>query len=114
MLKVDFSIGAGIYMLSSNLNFNIRKTARYNNKILLNNIDIKIGSNRNINKAEVTIKSLPNESIKDTETILPLGNQKKLAEKYIGEKLAITLLIMGIGIAYRFWKLLAAPQVITK
>ena len=48
--KVDFLVGIGIYMLPSNLNLNIGKTKRYNNEILVSNTDIKIGSNRGINK----------------------------------------------------------------
>ena len=40
--KVDFSIGTGIYMLTGNLKWNIRKTVGYNNKILKRNIGIKI------------------------------------------------------------------------
>ena len=37
-------------MLPSDLNLNIRKTKGYNNKILVSNTDMKIGSNRDINK----------------------------------------------------------------
>ena len=48
--KVDFSVGTSIYVLPSNLNLNIEKTKRYNNKILVNNTDLKTGSNRDINK----------------------------------------------------------------
>ena len=48
--KVDFSVGTGIYMLPSDLNLNIGKTKGYNNKILTCNKDMKIGSNREINK----------------------------------------------------------------
>ena len=48
--KVDFSVGVGIYMLSSNLNLNIGKKEGYNNKILVSNTDMKISSNRDINR----------------------------------------------------------------
>ena len=48
--KVHFSVGIGIYMLPSNLNLDIGKTKGYNNKILVSNTDMKIVSNRNINK----------------------------------------------------------------
>ena len=37
-------------MLPSDLNLNIGKTKGYNNKILVSNTDMKIGSNRDINK----------------------------------------------------------------
>ena len=46
--KVNFSVGVGIYMLSSNLNLNIRKKEGYNNKILVSSTDMKISSNRDI------------------------------------------------------------------
>ena len=49
--KVDFSVGIGICMLPSTLNLNIGKTKGYNNKILVSNTDMKISSNRDINKA---------------------------------------------------------------
>ena len=50
--KVDFSVDLGIYMLPSSLNLNIGKTKGYNNKILVSNTDMKIGSNRDINKED--------------------------------------------------------------
>lgn len=39
-LKVGFSIVTDIYMIPSKLNVNIRKTAGYNNKVLISNIDM--------------------------------------------------------------------------
>ena len=42
--KADFSIGTGIYMFPSNLNLNIGITVGYKNKILISNIDMKIGT----------------------------------------------------------------------
>ena len=48
--KIDFSVGIGIYMLPSNLNLNIGKTKGYNNKILVSNTGMKIGSNKDINR----------------------------------------------------------------
>ena len=48
--KVDFSVGTGIYMLPSDLNLSMGKTKGYNNKILVSNTDMKIGSNKDINK----------------------------------------------------------------
>ena len=47
--KVDFSVAIGIYMLPSNLNLSVRE-AKGNNKILVSNTDMKIGSNRDINR----------------------------------------------------------------
>ena len=69
--KIGFTIGTGIYMLSSNLNLNIRKTAGYNNKILMRNIDLKIGSDGNINNAEVYHKKSPSLKVQ-LEAMLPL------------------------------------------
>ena len=43
-------MGIGIYMLPSNLNLGIERNKGYNNKILVSNTDMKIGSNRDINK----------------------------------------------------------------
>ena len=108
--KVDFSVGIGIYMLPSNLNLSIGKTKGYNNKILVSNTDMKIGSNRDINRDHKKLASLdvPNTVIPAAQhdpvgTTIP-HNLKMLTEKHNDEKLAITLLIVGIGlIAYHFW-----------
>ena len=98
--KVDFSVGIGIYMLPSNLNLNIGKTKGYNNKILVSNTDMKIGSNRDINKDH---KKLP---LDVSKIVIPTARHdlKMLTEKHNDEKLAITFLIVGAGlIAYHFW-----------
>ena len=87
--KVDFSVGTGIYILPSNLNLNIGKKKGYNNKFLVSNTDMKIGSNRNISKGHK--KLLPDES----KTVI-LTVQHDLTEKHNDEKLAITFLIVGV------------------
>lgn len=51
--KVDFSIGTFIRILPSSLNLDIGKTAGYNSKLLISNIDMKIDSNRIMHKAEI-------------------------------------------------------------
>ena len=48
-------------MLPSNLNINIRKTAGYNNKVLVSNTDIKIGPNRDVNKGHKKVPMTPPE-----------------------------------------------------
>ena len=48
--KVDFSVGTGIYIHPNNLNLNIGRKMGYNNKILESNTNMKIGSNRDINR----------------------------------------------------------------
>ena len=98
--KVDFSVGTGIYMLPSNLNLSIGKKKRYNNKILVSNTGIKIGSNRDINKDH---KKLPLDVPKIV--ILTVRHDLKfLTEKHNDEKPATTFLIGGGGlIAYHFW-----------
>ena len=48
--KVDFSVGIDIYMLPSKLNLAIGKKEGYNNKIIVNNTGMKIGSNKDINR----------------------------------------------------------------
>ena len=107
--KVDFSVGIGIYMLTSNLNLSIGKTKGYNNKILVSNTDMKIGSNRDINRdhKKLTPPGEPNTKIPaarhDPVGKIILHNLKMLTRKHNDEKLAITLLIVGTGlIAYHF------------
>ena len=48
--KLGFSVGTSIYMLPNDLNLSMGKTKGYNNKILVSNTDIKIGSNRDIKR----------------------------------------------------------------
>ena len=98
--KIDFSVGTGMYMLPSNLNLSIGKKKEYNNKILVSNKGMKIGSNRDINKDH---KNLPPDVPK---IVIPTiqHNLKILTEKHNDEKLTITFLIVGPGlIAYSFW-----------
>ena len=98
--KVGFSVGMGICMLPSNLNLNIGKTKGHNNKILVSNTGMKIGSNRDINKDH---EKLPPDVSK---IVIPVAQHdlKMLTEKHNDEKLAITFLIVGAGlIAYRFY-----------
>ena len=108
--KVDFSVGTGIYMLPSDLNLNIGKTKGYNNKILVSNTGMKIGSNRDINKdhkkltppdvPKIVIPAVRHDPVGGTK----LRNLKMLTEKHNDEKLAITFLIVWAGlIAYHFW-----------
>ena len=109
LTKVDVSLGIGIYMLPSNLNLNIGKKG-YNNKILVSNMDMKIASNRDINRdhKKLTPPDVP-KTVISADRHEPAGitiphNLKMLIERYNDEKLAITLLIVGTGlIAYHFW-----------
>ena len=108
--KVVFPVGTGIYMLPSNLNLNIGQPKGYNNKILVNNTDMKIGSDRDINRdhKKLTPPDVPNTVIPaarhDPVGTTILHNLKMLTEKHNDEKLAITILIVGVGlIAYHFW-----------
>ena len=110
LLKVDFSVGIGIYMLPSNLNFNIGKTKGCNSEILVSNTDMKIGSNSYINRDHKKLFSpdVPNTVIPaarhDPVEITIPHNLKMLTEKHNDQKLAITLLLVGTGlIAYHFW-----------
>ena len=110
LLKVDFSVGIGIYMLPSNLNFNIGKTKGCNSEILVSNTDMKIGSNSYINRdhKKLTSPDVPNTVIPaarhDPVEITIPHNLKMLTEKHNDQKLAITLLLVGTGlIAYHFW-----------
>ena len=98
--KADFSVGTGIYMPLSNLNLSTGKKKGYNNKILVSNTSMKIGSNRDINKDH---KKLPPDVPK---IVIPTVRHdlKMPTKKHNDEKLAITLLIVGAGvIVYHFW-----------
>ena len=66
--KVDFSVGTGIYMLPRNLNLSIGKTKGYN-KILVSNTDMKIGSNKDINKDH---KKLPPTDDDEPKIVIPV------------------------------------------
>ena len=63
--KADFLVDTGIYMLPSNLNLNIGRKNGHNNKILVSNTDMKIGSNRDINRnhKKLTPPDVPNTVI---------------------------------------------------
>ena len=54
-------MGTGDYMLPSNLNLNIRKTVGYNNKTLISNTDIEIGSNNDVKKYHKKLSAIPLE-----------------------------------------------------
>ena len=104
--KVDFSVGTGIYMLPSDLNLSIGKTKGYNNKILVSNTDIKIGSNKDINKDHKKLLVTPPDDDIPKIVILVVqhDNLKILTKKHNDEKLVITILIVGAElIAYHFW-----------
>ena len=102
--KVDFSVGIGIYMLASNLNLSIGKTKGYNNKILVSNTDMKIGSNKDINKDHKKLTPPDDDVPKIVIPTVRRDNTKMLTKKHNDEKLVITLLIVGSGlIAYHFW-----------
>ena len=104
--KVDFSVGTGIYMLPSDLNLSIGKTKGYNNKILVSNTDIKIGSNKDINKDHKKLFVTPPDDDIPKIVILVVqhDNLKILTKKHNDEKLVITILIVGAElIAYHFW-----------
>ena len=97
--QVDFAVAMGICMLPSNLNLNIGKTKGYNNKVLVSNTDMKVGSNRDINKDH---KRLTPGTPK--KTVIPTARHDLKVLNKNDEKLAITLLIVGSGlIAYHFW-----------
>ena len=104
--KVDFPVGTGIYMLPSNLNLNIGQPKGYNNKILVSNTDMKIGSNRDINRdhKKLTPPDEPKKIVIPAFQHDPPHNLRTLFKNHNDEKLAITILIVGAGlIVYHFW-----------
>ena len=93
-------------MLPINLNLRIGKTKGYNNKVLVSKTDMKIGSNKDINRdhKKLTPSDVPKKIVIPAVQHDPPHNLKMLTEKHNHEKLAITLLIVGTGlIAYHFW-----------
>ena len=105
--KVDFSVGIGIYMLTSNLNLAVGKKEGYNNKILVSNRGMKIASNKDINRDHKKFPVVKADVARHdpVEGRRPYNlNLRILTEKHNDEKLAITILIVGVEfIAYRFW-----------
>ena len=106
--KVDFSVGTGIYMLPSNLNLNIGKAKGYNNEILVSNTDMKIGSNREINRDRKKLPVWPKTVISvarhDPVGVIRPHNLRMLTGKHNDEKAAMTILIMEARrIAYHSW-----------
>ena len=97
--KVDFSLGTGIYMLPSDFHVGIGKTKGYNNKILVSNTGMKIGSTREIDK---DYKKLPPPDA--AKIVIQYDNPKMLTEKHNDQKLPITFLIVGAElIGFHFW-----------
>ena len=88
-------------MLPRDLNLNIGKMKGYNNKILVSNTDMKIGSNRDINKDHKKLPPPDGPKIGIPE--VRHNNPKMLTENHNDEKLVITLLIVGTGLTtYHF------------
>ena len=107
--KVDFSVDIGIYIPPSNLNVNTGKTKGHNNKILVSNTDMKIGSGRAVNrdrkKRPITPPDVPKKKVTSAAQHNPPHNLKMLTEKYSDEKLIITILTarMTCLLTYHFW-----------
>ena len=83
--KVDFSVGIDICMLPSNLNLSIGKTKGYSNKILVSNTDMKIGSNRDINRdhKKLTLPDVPNKIVIPAAQHQPPHNLKCLRKSIL-------------------------------
>ena len=77
--KVSYSVGPGIYMLSSDMNLNIRsRTAGCNNKILVANSGFSLGKNEMINKPEKSSnKTTIVHSPKKSNQMTPGGHSLK-------------------------------------
>ena len=78
--KVDFSVGTGIYMLPSDLNLSMGKTKGYKNKILVSNTDMKIDSNKDINKDHKKLPSPDNDIAKIVIPAFDIATQKCLSK----------------------------------
>ena len=102
--KVDFSVGTVICLVPFNLYLSMGKTKGFNNKILVSNTDMKIGSNKDINKDHKKLTPPDDDVPKIVIPTVRRDNTKMLTKKHNDEKLVITLLIVGAGlIAYHFW-----------
>ena len=99
--QVYFPVSIEIYMLLSNSVLNIGKKEGYNDKVLVKNSDMKIGSNRDKNRdgEKLTPPDVPKTVISADQH----EHKKMLTERHNDEKLAIILLNVGAGlIAYHF------------
>ena len=82
----------------------MEKTKGNNNKILVSNTDMKIGTNKDIKKDHKKLPPPDADVPKIVISAVRHDNPKMLTEKHNDEKLAITLLIVGAGlIVYHFW-----------
>ena len=95
--KIDFLVGIDMYVLPRDLNLNIGRARGYNNKILVSNADMKIGSKGEKNKDHKKLPpNVPKVVISSVRHDLNM-----LTEKHNDEKLVITFLIVWGGlIAY--------------
>ena len=94
MSKVDFSVGAGIYMLPSNMNLNINKTQGFNNNILIPESSYKLGLNNKVKviaKKKTAIKTTPKQ--KTPKKLRP--HEKISVQNHNDEKIALSLLMTG-------------------
>ena len=78
--KVYFSVGTGIYMLPSDLNLSMGKTKGYKNKILVSNTEMKIDSNKDINKDHKKLPSPDNDIAKIVIPAFDIATQKCLSK----------------------------------
>ena len=100
--KVDFSVGGGVYMLPSNMNFNINKTQGFNNNILISESSYKLGLNNKVNviaKQKTAIKHKQKTAIKTTpkqKTPKKLWPHEKISvQNHNDEKIALSFLMTG-------------------
>ena len=87
-------------MLPSNLILAIEKKEGYNNKILVSNTNMKIGSNRDINKDRKKL-SVAEPVARHDPLEVTRSDLRMLTERHNDEKPAIIQAILGCGlIAY--------------
>ena len=108
MSKVDFSVGGGIYMLTSNMNLNINKTQGFNNKILIFESSYKLGFNNKVNaiaKQKTAINTTPKQKTATLKKLRPHDREVKISvQNHNDEKIALSLLMTGTALViYYFW-----------
>ena len=94
--KVDYSVAENIYMLPSDMDFNIKSgTVGYNNKILVSDGMFNLGKNDQVNTLEMAV-STPKVSHKDSQPTTTHGLSHKLSLTTRKELPSLILSLTGL------------------
>ena len=101
MSNVNFSVAGGVYMLPSNMNFNINKTQGFNNNIIISESSYKLGLNNKVNviaKQKTAIKTTPKQKTATSKQKTPKKlrpHEKISVQNHNDEKIALSFLMTG-------------------